>query len=326
MSSLIYQLPTPIPATVGISPNFKFMVCGDDLAAITTPGYLNENNLQTFQVNSSDILQILYDYSSQSNSGTFGIFIVSTDLSTGLITLSSWGAAESVVLISTYFQENGSTTFTVPDNALYINYTIISGGGGGGGFVDGGGGNTFGAGAGGGAGTTVQGTWTIYDGPNKIPATSFNITINSGGAGGLGSASGGTGGSVVFTYPSALTSTTVVGGSGGAGSTGIANTGSLITAGGAGGNGIIGTGFGSIISGNPGLNGLSILGQVASGNGGGTVYRAGAISRVNSNGDGFIGAIAGAGGSGACGTSAGTLRGGSSGSGIVKFDIYGIRS
>jgi hypothetical protein len=324
VSPIIYQLPTPIPATVGVLPNFKFMVSGDDLVTLTTPGYLNQLSSQLEPVASSDILQILYNYSNNSNTGSYGIFLVSIDSSTGLITLSEWANTENVILLSTYTQSNGTVTFTVPPNALYINYYISAPGGGGGGFVDGGGANTFGAGGGGGAGTVVQGSWTIYDGPNKIPNNSFQITINPAGAGGVGSANGANGGTIVLTFPAPTPSTTIVGGSGGLGATGVANTAASFSAGGPGGNGIIGGGFGNVSRGQQGGNGLSVLGQVASGAGGNSNYNAGGVSRVNINSNGFSGSFGGAGGGGACGIASGTQTGGSGGPGFVLFNIYGI--
>ena len=42
----IYQLPIQQPAMVGVFPNQKFAVFGDNLATITTAGYLNSFNLE----------------------------------------------------------------------------------------------------------------------------------------------------------------------------------------------------------------------------------------------------------------------------------------
>ena len=47
MGANIYQLPTQLVGTSGIEPNFKFMVTGDSLDVITTPGYLNQIDLQS---------------------------------------------------------------------------------------------------------------------------------------------------------------------------------------------------------------------------------------------------------------------------------------
>lgn len=81
----IYQLPTASPSSVGTLPNFKFMVCGNTLIEITTAGYLNQIDLQSNPVSSTDILQILYNYNPQTSTGDYGAFTVSLD--NGIITL-----------------------------------------------------------------------------------------------------------------------------------------------------------------------------------------------------------------------------------------------
>jgi len=93
----IYQLPTQTPATVGINPNLRFAIFGDDLAAVTTPGYMNQNDLESNPLSSNDIVQAFYDYDLQTQTGQFGIFTVSLGGS-GSITLTSWANPGEVVL------------------------------------------------------------------------------------------------------------------------------------------------------------------------------------------------------------------------------------
>lgn len=85
MSATIYQLPTQLSGTVDVFPNFKYMVTGDDLATITTAGYLNQIDLQSNPIAPTDILQILYSFNQQTNVGTFSEFSVA--ISNGVITL-----------------------------------------------------------------------------------------------------------------------------------------------------------------------------------------------------------------------------------------------
>lgn len=81
----IRQLPTPLVATTEVSPNFKFMVTTDILDDITAPGYLNQVDLQSNPVSKTDILQVLYNFNDQTQSGSFGTFSVS--IANGTITL-----------------------------------------------------------------------------------------------------------------------------------------------------------------------------------------------------------------------------------------------
>lgn len=91
----ILQLPTQVPAQVGIFPNMKFMVSTDNLATITTAGYLNGISLQSNPIAATDLLMVIYDFNQQTNAGTFGIFTVSLS-SVGVITLVSWSDTGSV--------------------------------------------------------------------------------------------------------------------------------------------------------------------------------------------------------------------------------------
>lgn len=93
---LIYQLPTPSVSSVGISPNFKFMVSGDDLTSLTTPGYLNQIDLQSNPISTTDILQVLYNFNNHSQSGDYGAFAVS--INDGIITLSAANIPGEIVL------------------------------------------------------------------------------------------------------------------------------------------------------------------------------------------------------------------------------------
>lgn len=82
----IYQLPTQQPAMVGVFPNQKFAVFGDNLATITTAGYLNQVNLESNPISTTDILQVLYSFNPVSQVGTYGVFTVSIS-NLGVITL-----------------------------------------------------------------------------------------------------------------------------------------------------------------------------------------------------------------------------------------------
>ena len=97
----IYQLPTPLPATVGIGPVFKFMVSGDSLATVTTAGYLNQVSLEGYPVNNSDVIQTLIDYNLASKSGTFTILIAEVAAGTGIITLAEFSTSTGGITLPT---------------------------------------------------------------------------------------------------------------------------------------------------------------------------------------------------------------------------------
>jgi hypothetical protein len=122
----IYQPPLPIPATSGTLPNLKFMIVGDNLAAVTTAGYLTSQALEGYTLSNNDILLMLYSYNQQTGAGSFGIFTVSIAGATGVITLTSWSNPGEVVLptIANHIATYTNTTGTLSEDPA----TAISGG------------------------------------------------------------------------------------------------------------------------------------------------------------------------------------------------------
>jgi hypothetical protein len=96
MSPKIYQMPQPLTGTTGVVPNFKYMVCGDNLDTITSAGYLNSLDLQSYPISSTDILQILYNFNLQTQVGSYGAFTVS--LTDGIITLTAASVPGEIIL------------------------------------------------------------------------------------------------------------------------------------------------------------------------------------------------------------------------------------
>lgn len=93
----ILQLPMQVPGMVGVIPNQKFMVTTDNLATITTAGYLNQVNLESNPLANTDVLQVLYSFNQQTTAGTYGVFTVSIN-GTGVITLAQAAFTGDVIL------------------------------------------------------------------------------------------------------------------------------------------------------------------------------------------------------------------------------------
>jgi hypothetical protein len=97
---------------VGVNPNLKFAVFGDNLATITTAGYLNSVNLESNPIASTDVLQVLYSFNNVTKVGTYGVFTVSISNS-GVITLVEFTGTSGIVLptianhIATYTNTTG---------------------------------------------------------------------------------------------------------------------------------------------------------------------------------------------------------------------------
>lgn len=87
----IYQFPVPLPGSVGILPAAKYAVFGDDLATVTTAGYLNQADNNANPVGNGDLIHAYYDYNLNTQLGVYGIFTVSVD-GEGVIDLTKWSS------------------------------------------------------------------------------------------------------------------------------------------------------------------------------------------------------------------------------------------
>ena len=199
------------------------------------------------------------------------------------------------------FTTGTGATYTKPANVTSIYVEVIGGGGGGGGSLAAA--SSSAAGAGGASG----GYGTIY---LSGAAATYTYTIGAGGNGGAsGNNIGSTGGTTTFSGGSLQ----ATGGAGGSGSAAVLNSGTGVTGGGVGGvgsNGII------ISNGAPGSGGLILLGNVASGTGGSSLYGGGGNGRI-SPGAGNPGTNYGSGGGGAASAAATSFAGGAGSGGLI---------
>ena len=113
----IISFNTLTPGLIGVTPRTTQMVTTDNLATITTAGYLNKQGqvLQGFNVQPTDVIFVNFSYSVASNSGTFGIFLPS--ISNGIITLTSWANPSDVLLpvVAGDFANFNGTTGQISD-------------------------------------------------------------------------------------------------------------------------------------------------------------------------------------------------------------------
>jgi hypothetical protein len=121
----IYQLPMQVPGMVGVFPNQKFALFGDNLATVTTAGYLNQVNLESNPVAPTDIIQALYSYNNVSHTGTYATFTVSISNS-GVITLTEWSVPGAIITptIANHIATYTNTSGTLSEDPA----TAISGG------------------------------------------------------------------------------------------------------------------------------------------------------------------------------------------------------
>jgi hypothetical protein len=119
----IVQAPAILPGQVGVIGAIKYMVTTDSLSTLTTAGYLNNMDLAVNPILPSDILGVTYNYSTVTNSGSFGFFAVS--ISNGIITLSE-EASSGIVLptIANHIATYTNVTGTLSEDPA----TAISGG------------------------------------------------------------------------------------------------------------------------------------------------------------------------------------------------------
>lgn len=94
MSIISYQIGTA--GEVNVNPRMCFFVVTDNLATVTTAGYLNNQALNPNQLIPTDIIQMIYSYNASTNSGTYGVFTVS--ISGGIVTIALAVDAGNVLL------------------------------------------------------------------------------------------------------------------------------------------------------------------------------------------------------------------------------------
>jgi hypothetical protein len=70
----ILQLPTPLVGQGGLKPASKKMLSSDDLATITSAGYLNNVSLEGYAIEQSDHVEMLYNYNTTTGIGTYAEF------------------------------------------------------------------------------------------------------------------------------------------------------------------------------------------------------------------------------------------------------------
>lgn len=119
----ILQFPVPIPVTNGNYPQFKFAVFSDNLATVTTAGYLNSSSIEAgLPLSNADVIMALYSFNNQTMTGSFGIFTVNIASTNGQITLSAWGNPGNAVLPTTanYLAHFTNTTGTISSAAANV--------------------------------------------------------------------------------------------------------------------------------------------------------------------------------------------------------------
>lgn len=121
-SPIIYQLPLGSPASTGTLPNFKFMVCGNSLSEVVSAGFLNQVDLQSNPLSSTDVLQILYNFNPHTQVGDYAAFTVT--INNGIITLAVANTPGEVILpvVVGHFANWASTAGALSD----VGYVPVS--------------------------------------------------------------------------------------------------------------------------------------------------------------------------------------------------------
>jgi len=130
----IKSITTNVAGQIGDEPRRVMILTTDNLAAVTTAGYLNRKNLLGYTIYPTDIIDMWYSYASPASPGTFSMFTASVSNS-GIITLTLWENPGNVALPVTggdfanfdgttgqiqdlgYFPSNAAKTVVVMANA-----------------------------------------------------------------------------------------------------------------------------------------------------------------------------------------------------------------
>jgi len=92
----ILSIVTDQAGQVGFNPRVIKIITTDNLATITTAGYLNPLSVEGYYILPTDEIHVWYGYVSASSPGTFAIF--TPTMSNGVITLTQWASPGSVAI------------------------------------------------------------------------------------------------------------------------------------------------------------------------------------------------------------------------------------
>lgn len=111
----IVQITTDTAGQVNVNPRRVKIITTDNLATVTTAGYLNSSNLEGYTIFPTDIIDMYYSYVSSGSVGTYSVFTAS--ISNGVITLVSWANPGDVLLpvVSNDFANFNGTTGQIKD-------------------------------------------------------------------------------------------------------------------------------------------------------------------------------------------------------------------
>jgi|SRR5579859_1193998 hypothetical protein len=131
----ILQFTTDEAGQIGQNPRRVKIVTTDNLSTVTAAGYLNKQGqvLQGFSFYPTDIIDMIYSYSVQSNSGTYEMFTIS--ISNSVITLTAFVSVGNVLLPVTsgdFAVFNGTSgqikdAGYLPSNAAKTNVVMANG-------------------------------------------------------------------------------------------------------------------------------------------------------------------------------------------------------
>ncbi len=82
----ILQLPLPIAANTGVTPNLKMMKVTDDLTTITAAGYLKFSDLQGYDLSPEDEIHVKYN-ASETDDNAGDLAVLKVQINNGVITL-----------------------------------------------------------------------------------------------------------------------------------------------------------------------------------------------------------------------------------------------
>lgn len=92
----IKQITTDVAGQIDVNPRYVRIITTDNLATVTTAGYLNPISLEGFVILPTDIVDMWYGYVSNANTGTLGRF--TPNIANGIITLNAWENPGNVLL------------------------------------------------------------------------------------------------------------------------------------------------------------------------------------------------------------------------------------
>lgn len=122
----VVSIVTDVAGQIGQAPRRIKIISTDNLATVTTAGYLNAAARQGFTLYPTDIVDMIYSYNAATNSGTYSVFLVSMVNGLVVLTLDVSEGNVTLPVVGGNLASFSGTTGLIADSNVVANKVLVS--------------------------------------------------------------------------------------------------------------------------------------------------------------------------------------------------------